>query len=72
MDAMLLLGLGRVLAFESTHRAPAGLRHLDDRMLRDIGYEPGVGWIEEIEARTQIGRDEPSMQPAARLRPSHA
>ena len=72
MDATLLLGLGRILAFENTHRAPAELRHLDDRMLRDIGYEPGVGWIREIEARMQIGRDEPSVQPVARLRPSHA
>lgn len=53
MDAFLLQGLARILAFEDTHRAPAGLRDLDDRMLRDIGYEPGVGWIHEVEARMQ-------------------
>lgn len=72
MDANLLYGLGRILAFEQAHRVPAGLENLDDHMLRDIGYEPGVGWMEDVEARMAKASAERTSQPTVRLRPSHA
>lgn len=72
MDASLLFGLAFLQAHERTHRVPAELAHLDDRLLRDIGFEPGVGWIEEVEARMQKGRNEAVPQPAPQLRPRYA
>lgn len=72
MDALLLQGLARILAFENTHRAPAGLRDLDDRMLRDIGYEPYVGWMDGMEPQVKREQREASFHPMVQLYGRHA